>query len=601
MSECDWPHKSSREYPTQWIMPSEKRGNIPPKKRRKHHTTTTTSHHQHKHHRQQLSEKQAEAKSLSIEEQLRIQRQKQREQTASSSSSLTPTASATTTTNSTRSSDSKEEVNQNAAILTVKGFLYDEKTQRYFKASDRKKALHMAPGGLPAAFDKKISVVRRPQVSQSSVISALRRRQLSGIARGVDFTGVLARSVRLECRDTFPDTLIGIDYHPLFGKLLVTPACLLRIRSHSSSDVMRLFTTSHWLIISARWAPDCSSPLVGAALRDPQRGVYRVVVMSGTSDAYHELSSTTLLDLSEEEGVIQVQWIRSGLHISLVVCCENVVYKVDWPSGRVSRMCTVISPAMSFVGLSSPDVGCDQTAGGVIGLRNGSILLIDPRTPNSRCSKSKKRTPSDAHVTVGRMKHCVDHMYALRGGLTLLAQDVVGNVSLFDLRRSTDPAMHVVRKNRAASTYLIKGSSFWVSCDEKMIMVSGVIDEPDVLYHNRAIDIWCLTDPERRHHQVPIPRPSVIPSLYERGSNPCLNQSFSNTLLFAPNCGGDNLWGTYNCNEYHANEGQASDQGIGCELPSSCNTIGTFVASVSRNCNNSTEPESILFDVKIGK
>mmetsp|Transcript_12588 Transcript_12588/g.23330 ORF Transcript_12588/g.23330 Transcript_12588/m.23330 type:complete len:589 (-) Transcript_12588:82-1848(-) len=517
-------------------MGKGKQGNHPPRKRRKQWTQPR---------QQRRDDEEAAAKCQTIEEQLR----RQREKAAAARTSSREADTVTTTGPPLVCSE------DNVCLPTMKGFVYDEPSQRYFKASDRKKASNMRPGSLPQALNAKNTLSSRPHKSQFCLISSLRSRQLSRHRGSIDFSCLLARSILLTNKGTIPEHVIGIDSHVKYGKLITTASCIWCLRDCVGSEYLRVPVPSASMrFVVARWAPTFSSPLVGAVLVDTSSGVHRVIVVQAEggnlAEGFDNADRLPVSMLEVKGGISQLQWVvadggrEGGVEptLALVLCGEEGAYRVEWPSGVVSRLCCVSSPVTSFAALRDCG-GC----GGVAGLRNGSIIFADSRLPCdsgggmmsdiSRVRSSASAVCSPQSRAAGRMKHCVDHMYAMSSGVGVLVQDVVGNVNLFDIRMSRCPAMTVIRKHRDAAACLVQGSLFWVSSDEKMVLVSGSCDSPGSMLHSRAIDVWSLTELERRHHQEPLPRggSDAATGSSSRGEQLSVEHSPSNSIRFAPN------------------------------------------------------------------
>ena len=576
----------------------------PPKKRHKKHN---------KKKEDQLSKEQETAKCVSIETQLRLQREK--------SATATITSAAT-------GSQKAEQQSQQTGPAVVKGFVYDSEKQRYFRAPDKKiarsRVIPGAGGCLPQALSAKCSFSLPSRVNPFSIVGFLHRQQLNhGVS--MNYSPVLARTMQVRDRGAVDSAVKHLHFHPLFGKVLTLERSLVFLRAGFDSVYMQHPAPSAALsFVTAKWAPSPFA-LVGAVLCD-HRGMHRVVVLrpdvsqdddEGRGSPVHamprqmpqRLISSTVLELKRT--VSNVHWTTSGgpttaaarsvtgadadavrtsrvmeleleLELELVVCSEDAVYRIAWPTCQVTRLCAVSSPAVCFAPISAatmPHSSNTSGGSGVLGLRNGSIFLTDPRMHSASCtgahstdgssdsgsssrnssgnssgsgsgsgSGSKKHglrhTPrpssssssaSSSPLLLTRMKHCIDHLHTLQHSPTVLAQDVVGNVSLFDLRRASHAAVTIVVQPPVAS-HLLQGSLFWVSPDEEMVLVNARIDTPDSHHHSRAIDIWSVTHSAQRHHQVPIPRgcsgSGFGPALQEDGGSGSIN-----TLRFAPNIG----------------------------------------------------------------
>jgi hypothetical protein len=521
----------------------------PPHKRRKKQKKDQT------HNQQQVA---INNKCISIETQLRLQREK----------------AAIIHSQQIEKESAADSAHQSEGLRTVKGYVYDTEKQRYFKRNDRKTANKSAPGFLPKSLNKCTLSLSPPPppVNHFSLVPSLLRRQLGGKSK-MDYSSLLARSIRLQDSGTAAASVKSVHFHPLFGKLLTLQESLLFLHTHLDSVCMRYVASSPDLaFVTAKWAPS-PTPLVGAVLCDPHRGVYRVVVLhppvsvsvSSSSppppvDQWGEgggLVSTTVLEL-KTASVSNIQWASKpqpnkarasklqtnkaeheqgqGHELELVVCSEDAVISIAWPACHATRLCAVASPAVCFAPLSacsacSAGQRAPCCACGLVGLRNGSILMVHSPghtacrgggrggassggRDGGRGGGSSRGSRSDHHdrpspVLLARMPHCLDHLHPLHGGRAVLAQDIVGNLRLVDLlsRRPGHRAVDIVHTPRAACSQLLQGSLFWVSPDERMVLVNGRSLEcsqgsPDE--HARAIDVWSLAAPFCRLHQVAV-------------------------------------------------------------------------------------------------
>ena len=94
-----------------------------------------------------------------------------------------------------------------------------------------------------------------------------------------------------------------------------------------------------------------------------------------------------------------------------------------------------------------------------VGFRNGDVSVLDTR---ERARSSK----------VGQLPYCVDYLDCLRDEITLVVQDITGQVSLYDCRMpSNDRNTEYMRVVTGISTNVRKTRRFWISPDEGFLVV----------------------------------------------------------------------------------------------------------------------------------
>lgn len=110
----------------------------------------------------------------------------------------------------------------------------------------------------------------------------------------------------------------------------------------------------------------------------------------------------------------------------------------------------------------------------IVGFRNGDVSILDTR----------ERVKG---FTIGRLPYCVDYLDCLRDEMTLVAQDITGQVSLYDCRMpSADKDTEYMRVATGNSASVRKTRRFWISHDESFLVApanesrcNGVVSSHD--------------------------------------------------------------------------------------------------------------------------
>ena len=336
--------------------------------------------------------------------------------------------------------------------------------------------------------------IRRPRTSQLSVLECLRGRELGGSSGWL--SGVLARSLQLQFRWSQPVPACSLHRHPCHGLLIASAHRLLFFRhGEDVPHCARQSSVQSITFVMARWAP-VSAPLVGVVMSDNLQKMHCVEVLrppihiddaTDSSDRAVLVSLQSVPVLRVNRRVLNISWSaeRDDENIQLFVCVEDTLYIVYWPSTQVRRFRKYASPVVCFSPSAPGQHSSQLCSPGLVGLRNGAISTTDSRIRGI-----------NANILIN-MKHCVDHIHVMKNGTSVLLQDVVGNVNVFDIRRTNVPSLTVVRKHPSRCAQLIQGSLFWVTTDEKMILVRADINDV-----KNTIDVWSLVDEQTRLAQV---------------------------------------------------------------------------------------------------
>lgn len=106
-----------------------------------------------------------------------------------------------------------------------------------------------------------------------------------------------------------------------------------------------------------------------------------------------------------------------------------------------------------------------------VGLRNGSHILADLRCKSSHNMKLQDTTIVKSQVSI-------DHLHCLSNGCSLLSQNIIGQITEYDLRRFGNVFQNIITEKYDS----INTHRFWVSADEKMLACS--------LFNGSGIGIW---------------------------------------------------------------------------------------------------------------
>jgi len=218
---------------------------------------------------------------------------------------------------------------------------------------------------------------------------------------------------------------------------------------------------------------------------------------------YHHLDDSPLssaLSLSpfvvEElaaEPTRALEWVRDDRE--LLVGCDVGLYRLDHEMNR-SDLIFKGSPVVSL------DVVDCENAISIIGLRNGSFRLCDPRQPNQQYSDdvssrrqsqdfplNKKQKSSQHFRSESRpFPSCIDHIKVLANRHNVLIKDIVGNISLFDVRKLSKVVMSIARSD-ATRQSKIDYSRFYVDRDESMLLTTGIANRKPTSFCPSSFDL----------------------------------------------------------------------------------------------------------------
>lgn len=117
----------------------------------------------------------------------------------------------------------------------------------------------------------------------------------------------------------------------------------------------------------------------------------------------------------------------------------------------------------------------------VVGFRNGVIQLLDERISNV----------NNIHSNIaGKMSYCVNHIAGICNETKLVAEDITGNIVIFDIRKSGLFKQIKFSQNQN----LVRNRKFWISNDDRLLVSS--LDNQSFKSNctDAELGIWSLTN-----------------------------------------------------------------------------------------------------------
>ena len=391
----------------------------------------------------------------------------------------------------------------------IKGFMYDKDTDRYYPVSGigslKSSIAHssnfnqVAPLRHTAIVDNNISSV------SSNYINLLSRREVGSIrtTRLSLISKVLTSSIILKVQyseissspntDSYSDT--DISYHPVFGVARTSP------HSISTSHRFRKCDTSIDLISFTRlgassnphWRPSPATSynekaILAALVHSPT--FVQTVLLRENDESSLNSNSRNVPDRrpswivskvggfgSKDQGSVRkIEWHSNCKDLFLL--CETGIWmsniernfaphdmsiNADNSDTKMPKSTMVLSTqnADDRNYRSQAVAICNSTLGDsmkFVGYRNGELASLDLRT----CSKC---------VAIGSLPYCIDHVECMSDDVTLIAQDITGQISLYDCRvagRSNN--IEAMRVTSGTVNEIRKVRRFWLSPDENFIV-----------------------------------------------------------------------------------------------------------------------------------
>jgi hypothetical protein len=191
-----------------------------------------------------------------------------------------------------------------------------------------------------------------------------------------------------------------------------------------------------------------------------------------------------------------LEWVKDDSE--LLAGCTSGLYLVNPELNRRDLMLRG-PPVVSL------DILDSERAISILGMRNGSIRLCDPREPNlnpnhiesesqshissrSRTKLTKSQPPLKNKPKLFAapaaapppppsphpgFQCCIDHIKVLSDGRSALIKDIVGNISRLDVRKLSKVVMSVARSDSARGSR-IDFSRFYVDDEESMLFTTSI-------------------------------------------------------------------------------------------------------------------------------
>jgi len=295
-------------------------------------------------------------------------------------------------------------------ILKINGFVYDPIRDRYFKLDkktstspehSKKQNTHHSSLNLQSSncnFLKSLFNYERKLISPVNNLPVL-----TFINKMLDF-----KQISYNYSQFFTD----IDFHPIFGSIIIEPLRLSLFNLNKFIDASFLNGSPRLV----KWSSNHDKPSLNLVLNNKTCVNVKINIESQS----RPISYVDKFDLSKNEFI---RSINNEFHEALVIGCDFGLYERIYNSHRTIKLASSKSPIVSICRskLSNSIIYC--------GFRNGEIASLD-----LRCKVNDK-----SQYSVGdklcKIDQCIDHIYNLSNGFTLLVQDITGNnISMFDTR-----------------------------------------------------------------------------------------------------------------------------------------------------------------------
>jgi hypothetical protein len=430
-----------------------------------------------------LSEEEINQKTKEIEDALREQREKQRLKDEE-----------------TKMKAAKEHGNDGNGSLgtpeVIPGMTFDPIRKLYFKSTN------------PSATK---SLSKGSSHHYPSVLSGLTQRHLRGLFPSNMRLSILTSSIQIRTQPFHPlvpsaSIIRDLCYHPTYGLAAISTHHFFFPLATSSSLLLDCLPRCEFNTI--KWCSSASPfPRVAVTMssfENSSPSFLRIYSFDPPSPQSSSLQFTDVRYAHGTEWTRAMEWVNGDSE--LLLGCTSGLYLTNYELNR-SDLIVNGSPVVSL------DILDCERAISIIGLRSGSIRLCDPRQPNlslnqsqnhiSSHSRLKSRSPLNKKQKRGEsigaldlqsepLQCCIDHIKVLSDGRSVVIKDIVGNISLFDVRKLSKVVMPVARSDPARCSR-IDFSRFYVDEDESMVFTTSI-------------------DPQHRGHGVEAASGSSFPS-----------------------------------------------------------------------------------------
>ena len=386
------------------------------------------------------------------------------------------------------------------AARALPGYAYDSAADRYYRVPTSRSVTMVN-----TSLKFPPSHVEETRTTCRSILNLLNRRQMlygrcirygcSSMQSEMTAGSLLLKPVCFDCSDSSgPDYLDDndLDYHPTFG-VARTSAQLItvyesqnqRYKTINMSSFTRLRGSSH-----PHWRPSTSGvsaekPTLALLVHSDTFVQTMLLQQQSESTDYSRRQSGLYpsiwkackiggLSSIDQGSVSKIEWSSSGEE--LFQLCETGIWMTNvernfFPvHSAAARGLHEMSYSKSSMVLSTRDSNrncnvvamCNsihQESVKYVGFRNGELKTIDIRCPT-------------ANMKIGQLPYCIDHIDCLRDETTLVAQDITGQVSLYDCRmpmgRKFTEYLRVVEGKCAE---VRKTRRFWIDPGEGFIVI----------------------------------------------------------------------------------------------------------------------------------
>ena len=391
----------------------------------------------------------------------------------------------------------------------IKGFVYDKDTDRYYPVpqigSFNGSIAHSSNSNKYTPLRNAAITASNISAVPSSYINLLSRREVGSIrtTRLSLLSKVITSSITFKAHnseissslnaDSYSDT--DISYHSVFGVARTSP------HSISTSHGLHKCDTSIDLISFTRlgassnphWRPSSATSynekaILAALVHSPT--FVQTVLLRQNDESSINSNSRNVPDRrlswivskvggfgSKDQGSVRkIEWHSNCRDLFLL--CETGIWmsniernltphdmsiNTDFSDTKLPK-CTMILSTQNNddrYSRSQAVAICNSALSDsmkFVGYRNGELAFLDLRT----CSKG---------VVIGTLPYCIDHIECMSDEVTLIAQDITGQISLYDCRvAGRSSSVEAMRVTSGTVNEIRKLRRFWLSPDENFVV-----------------------------------------------------------------------------------------------------------------------------------
>lgn len=357
--------------------------------------------------------------------------------------------------------DNKTENNTNDNTITsINGYQYDDNTERYYKVNDnnKKSKLHNDDNTTIHSPYNLINTLNLRQIYAPFIISSrLEHMRLTNI----DYH-MYTNDISIDHR-----TINDSHSHENHGVLIIrdhNDGLQLHLNVHQRVSLLRdkkeleLCTEKYKSIDNVCWKPDTNendnNDMTLCFTNDHSHNHCGLIIGNLTESANRKkvfIKDLCKIALEHSNPVQQSIWSRYN---------DSVIYLVEENGVKICYL-NSISPCRYIMRMKSSlkYVCCSDANSLITGYRNGRISHYDNR---------QNYTTSDNANDVGTMEYAVDYMHCLRNNYSIVVQDIIGTIKVFDQRKPNMVALiNKARNDNRLSTQIKR---FWVSDNENVLV-----------------------------------------------------------------------------------------------------------------------------------